>query len=98
MLQEILLAVYSRRETYLPDQPATAWVFAIARYKLARGGRVMMRSRLPRQYSCLPVIEQSLQHLALMSFISSHFAGEPPLHETGEVHDRSTHAAGYPCH
>lgn len=43
LLQEILLAMYSRRETYLPDQPATAWVFATARYKLARGGRVMMR-------------------------------------------------------
>ncbi|WP_223473599.1 sigma factor [Pseudomonas sp. BF-B-27] len=43
LLQETFLAVYSRRETYLPDQPATAWVFAIARYKLARGGCVMMR-------------------------------------------------------
>ncbi|MFL8988570.1 MULTISPECIES: hypothetical protein [Pseudomonas] len=43
MLQETFLAVYSRRETYLPDQPATAQVFAIVRYKLARGGRVMMR-------------------------------------------------------
>ena len=47
LLQEILLAVHSRRETYLPDQPATAWVFAIARYKLARGGRVMMRFTTP---------------------------------------------------
>lgn len=41
LLQEVLLAVHSKRETYLPDQPLTAWVFAIARYKLAdffRGG------------------------------------------------------------
>nr|WP_235863961.1 MULTISPECIES: hypothetical protein [Pseudomonas] len=35
--------MYSRRETYLPDQPATAQVLTIARYKLARGRRVMMR-------------------------------------------------------
>lgn len=47
LLQEVLLAVHSRRETYLPDQPATAWVFANARYKLARGGRVMMRFTTP---------------------------------------------------
>ncbi|WP_230853122.1 hypothetical protein [Pseudomonas fluorescens] len=39
--------MYSRRETYLPDQPARAWVFATARYKLARGGRVMMRFTTP---------------------------------------------------
>jgi RNA polymerase sigma-70 factor (ECF subfamily) len=35
LLQEVLLAVHNGRHTYRADQPLTAWVFAIARYKLA---------------------------------------------------------------
>jgi RNA polymerase sigma-70 factor (ECF subfamily) len=35
LLQEVLLAVHNARQTYRSDQPLTAWVFAIARYKLA---------------------------------------------------------------
>lgn len=35
LLQEVLLAVHNARHTYQADQPLTAWVFAIARYKLA---------------------------------------------------------------
>ena len=35
LLQEVLLAVHNARHTYRADQPLTAWVFAIARYKLA---------------------------------------------------------------
>lgn len=34
LVQETLMAVHNRRETYQPDQPLTAWVHAIARYKL----------------------------------------------------------------
>jgi RNA polymerase sigma-70 factor (ECF subfamily) len=34
LLQEVLLAVHNARQTYRADQPLTAWVFAIARYKL----------------------------------------------------------------
>ncbi|MEB0078287.1 sigma-70 family RNA polymerase sigma factor [Pseudomonas sp. CCI3.2] len=34
LLQEVLLAVHNGRHTYRADQPLTAWVFAIARYKL----------------------------------------------------------------
>ncbi|WP_296186630.1 sigma-70 family RNA polymerase sigma factor [Pseudomonas sp. UBA1879] len=34
LLQEVLLAVHNARHTYKADQPLTAWVFAIARYKL----------------------------------------------------------------
>ncbi|KHK65291.1 MULTISPECIES: sigma-70 family RNA polymerase sigma factor [Pseudomonas] len=34
LLQEVLLAVHNARQTYQADQPLTAWVFAIARYKL----------------------------------------------------------------
>ncbi len=34
LVQDTLMAIHSRRETYDPAQPVSAWVFAIARYKL----------------------------------------------------------------
>lgn len=34
LVQETLLAVFSRRATYDPAQPVSAWTFALARYKL----------------------------------------------------------------
>jgi RNA polymerase sigma-70 factor (ECF subfamily) len=34
LVQEVLLAVHNNRHTYLVDQPVTAWVYAIARYKM----------------------------------------------------------------
>lgn len=34
LVQETLIAVHSRRESYDRSQPFTAWVFAIARYKM----------------------------------------------------------------
>ena len=34
IVQEILIAVHNGRHTYLPDQPLTAWTYAIARYKM----------------------------------------------------------------
>jgi RNA polymerase sigma-70 factor (ECF subfamily) len=34
LLQELLLAVHNKRHTYDPKRPLTAWVQAIARYKL----------------------------------------------------------------
>lgn len=45
LVQETLLAVHNRRHTYAADLPLTAWVQAIAQYKLAdwfrgHGGRV----------------------------------------------------------
>jgi RNA polymerase sigma-70 factor, ECF subfamily len=45
LVQETLLAIHTRRHTYRTDQPLTAWVHGIARYKLAdwfrgHGGRV----------------------------------------------------------
>lgn len=35
IVQEILIAVHNGRHTYRAEQPLTAWVHAIARYKLA---------------------------------------------------------------
>ena len=34
LVQETLIAIHSRRATYDPAQPFTAWVYGIARYKL----------------------------------------------------------------
>lgn len=43
LVQEVLLAVHNARHTYLPGQPLTAWVYAIARYKLADHFRAYAR-------------------------------------------------------
>jgi RNA polymerase sigma-70 factor (ECF subfamily) len=34
LVQDTLIAMHTRRATYDPSQPLTAWVYAIARYKL----------------------------------------------------------------
>jgi RNA polymerase sigma-70 factor (ECF subfamily) len=34
LVQETLLAVHNQRHTYDPDQPLTAWIHSIAKYKL----------------------------------------------------------------
>lgn len=43
IVQETLLAIHNARHTYRPSEPLTAWVYAIARYKLMDFLR--MRSR-----------------------------------------------------
>lgn len=35
LVQETLIAVHTKRATYDPSRPFTAWLYAIARYKLA---------------------------------------------------------------
>ncbi len=45
LVQEILLAIHNQRHTYDADQPLTAWVHAIARYKLVD----LFRSRSRRE-------------------------------------------------
>jgi len=35
LVQEVLIAVHTRRDTYDPSRPLTSWVYAIAHYKLA---------------------------------------------------------------
>jgi RNA polymerase sigma-70 factor, ECF subfamily len=46
LVQETLIGIHSRRATYDPSQPLTAWVYGIARYKLIDEFR-----RLKRQAS-----------------------------------------------
>lgn len=45
LVQETLLAVHNKRHTYQSDQPLTAWVHAIARYKLID----LLRARASRE-------------------------------------------------
>jgi RNA polymerase sigma-70 factor (ECF subfamily) len=47
LVQETLIAVHTKRSTYDPGQPFTAWAYAIARYKLIdalRRGRAHLRA------------------------------------------------------
>jgi RNA polymerase sigma-70 factor, ECF subfamily len=51
LVQETLLAVHNKRHTYEADQPLTAWVHAIARYKMVdllrrRAGREALNTPL----------------------------------------------------
>jgi len=54
LVQETLLAVHNQRHTYDPGQPLTAWVHAIARYKLVD----MFRRREVRDALNVPLDEE----------------------------------------
>ena len=45
LVQETLLAIHNNRHTYQPEQPLTAWVHGIARYKLVD----LLRARSRRE-------------------------------------------------
>ena len=58
LVQETLLAVHNQRHTYDVGQPLTAWVHAIARYKLVdllrrRGGRDALNDPLNEELDML---------------------------------------------
>jgi RNA polymerase sigma-70 factor (ECF subfamily) len=54
LVQETLLAVHNQRHTYRPDEPLTAWVYAIARYKLVD----LLRARASRDALNAPLDEE----------------------------------------
>ena len=58
LVQEALLAVHNQRHTYDPGQPLTAWVYAIAKYKLVdllrrRAGRDVLNDPLDDEFDVL---------------------------------------------
>ena len=58
LVQETLLAVHNQRDTYDPGQPLTAWVYAIAKYKLVdllrrRAGRDLRNDPLDDELDVL---------------------------------------------
>ncbi|WP_309684094.1 sigma-70 family RNA polymerase sigma factor [Polaromonas sp.] len=54
LVQETLLAVHNQRHTYRADQPLTAWVHAIARYKLVD----LLRARAAREAMTDPLDDE----------------------------------------
>lgn len=55
LVQESLLAVHNQRHTYDPGQPVSAWVQAIARYKLVD----LLRRRAVKESLTDPLDEES---------------------------------------
>ena len=67
LVQETLLAVHNQRHTYDAAQPLTAWVHAIARYKLVdllrrRAGREVLNDPLDDD---LPIVHMKLEGLSV---------------------------------
>ena len=63
LVQETLLAVHNQRHTYDLEQPLTAWIHAIARYKLVdmlrrRAGREMLNDPLDEELEVFAVSDQ----------------------------------------
>jgi RNA polymerase sigma-70 factor (ECF subfamily) len=54
LVQEALLAVHNKRHTYDAAQPVTAWIYAIARYKLVD----LLRARAGREALHDPIDEE----------------------------------------
>lgn len=60
LVQETLLAVHNQRHTYDPGQPLTAWIHAIAKYKLVdllrrRAGRELLNDPLDDELAVFAV-------------------------------------------
>lgn len=75
LLQEVLLAVHNSRQTYRADQPLTAWVFAITRYKLTDYFRGRSRHEL---------LNDSLDDVAEL-FAESHLEPEQAHRDLGKL-------------
>lgn len=57
VVQEVLLGVHAKRHTYRADQPLTAWVYGIARYKLVD---LLRRRRFDVKLDAIDDIEEFL--------------------------------------
>ncbi|QCY11571.1 sigma-70 family RNA polymerase sigma factor [Pseudomonas sp. MPC6] len=75
LLQEVLLAVHNGRQTYRADQPLTAWVFAITRYKLTDFFRGRSRNE---------VLNDSLDDVAEL-FAEPHLEPEQAHRDLGKL-------------
>ena len=73
LVQETLLAVHTRRHTYRPELPLTAWVHTIARYKLVD----LLRARSRREALHDPLDEAALfAHADLEALEARHDLGQ----------------------
>jgi len=82
LVQETLLAVHTRRDTYDPGRPFTAWAYGIARYKLvdrlrARGRREALHDELNGDaFSVEPDTEASDSRRDLLALLDRLPAGQ----------------------
>ncbi len=60
LVQEAMLAIHNQRHSYRSDQPVTAWLYAIARYKLIDA----LRARATRAAVLVPLDEEDEVALA----------------------------------
>lgn len=76
LVQETLIALHTRRETYDPRQPFTPWAYAVARYKLAdrlrgRARREALHEPLDESSFAASEIEAAEARLDLMALLHS---------------------------
>jgi RNA polymerase sigma-70 factor, ECF subfamily len=71
LVQETLLAIHSRRETYDPKQPFTGWLFAIARHKLIDRYRLLAS----RKMIALDEVREPTSEAELEQQIAQHDVG-----------------------
>lgn len=57
LVQETLIAIHNQRHTFDPAQPATAWLYAIARYKLI--DLLRRRSRMDALHDPIDDVDES---------------------------------------
>jgi len=71
LIQETLIAIHSRRSSYDRSQPFTAWVYAMARYKLIdyrESGACALPCRSTRRTTCSRQMKLSMrQHPKISS-------------------------------
>jgi RNA polymerase sigma-70 factor (ECF subfamily) len=64
LVQETLIAIHTKRETYDPQMPLTAWVYGIARYKLIDEFRkTKRRAQVPLEEASDVFVEDSREDL-----------------------------------
>jgi RNA polymerase sigma-70 factor (ECF subfamily) len=71
LVQEVLLAIHNQRHTYDPSLPLTAWVHAIAKYKLVD----LLRRRAGKRRLTEP-LDEAGEHAAELSLSADATAGE----------------------
>lgn len=67
LVQEVLMAIHTRRHTYDPDKPFTPWLYAIARYKLIDHLRRMKGSSFELPFDDASEITASDNHAGVES-------------------------------
>ena len=76
LVQETLLAIHTRRETYDRSQPFTAWAYGVARYKLvdrlrSRGRRETLHGELDASLFVEPETEAADARRDLMTLLNT---------------------------